>query len=60
MEILAFIKVGEASASVEITITNTGPMAYNPRAFGNKITIVRTFTDSSNYYKLKSDTGTFY
>lgn len=55
---VAFIKAGQTSAFVEITLSNTGPAAYNPTELGHEITIIRSFSlTGGNSYKLKSASG---
>ncbi|KAK4884325.1 hypothetical protein RN001_000596 [Aquatica leii] len=56
--IKGFIKAGKNSASVEVTLSNKGPITYRHEDYGNEITIVRNFTTAgSSSYKIKSSTG---
>lgn len=41
-------------AKIEIVISNSGPEAYEPHIFGDRIIIVRTITHSSSTYLIKS------
>lgn len=50
--------MGQTSATVEITLSNTGSMAYNTKIYGPKITVSRTFTENTNHYKLLNSKGT--
>lgn len=53
-----FIKMGQSSAYVEITLYNQGVGAYKPHEFGNFITVQRNFTVGGNSsYKIKSENG---
>lgn len=55
---LDFIKVGCHSASIEITLNNTGYLTYKPNEYGDQIIIYRSFTSNgNNSYKIKSATG---
>lgn len=50
-----FIKEGCQYCSVVITLRNKGPDAYNPKAYGEAITVERRITsDGSGSYKIKS------
>ncbi|XP_012283644.1 structural maintenance of chromosomes protein 6 [Orussus abietinus] len=51
-----FIKKGKNSATVEITLFNTGPSAYKQEEYGDCITVVRTI-GASSVYKLKNWRG---
>ncbi|EFN87370.1 Structural maintenance of chromosomes protein 6 [Harpegnathos saltator] len=51
-----FIKVGQTSAIIEITLTNKGDAAYKPETYGDVITIVRTIGPTSSY-KIKNWRG---
>lgn len=54
----AFIQNGKSSATVEITLSNQGPMAYKPKTFGQTIAVERTFNETgTTRYKLKSCDG---
>lgn len=54
----SFIKRGQTSAVVEITLSNNGPMAYKRNKFGKTITVVRVFgLTGGSRYKLKNDSG---
>nr|XP_033327293.1 structural maintenance of chromosomes protein 6 [Megalopta genalis]XP_033327294.1 structural maintenance of chromosomes protein 6 [Megalopta genalis] len=52
----AFIKKGKHTATIEITLTNQGPMAYKPEVYGNSIVVLRTIS-SSSAYKIKNWRG---
>lgn len=53
-----FIKTGQNSAYVEITLYNRGFNSYKPQEFGDFIRIQRNFTAAgSSYYKVKSENG---
>lgn len=52
------IQTGKTSATIEITLTNTGPGAYRPETYGDSIKVVRTITQSSaSSYKIKDSAG---
>ncbi|XP_045775943.1 structural maintenance of chromosomes protein 6 [Maniola jurtina] len=56
----SFVKKGANSASIEIKIKNSGPGAYKPEEYGDKITIVKTISASgASNYKIKSSSGKF-
>lgn len=56
--IKSFIKAGKASGSIEITISNCGPLAYRPSVYGNKITVQRNISSSgASSYKVRSSFG---
>ncbi|KAJ8681598.1 hypothetical protein QAD02_017390 [Eretmocerus hayati] len=44
-----FIKTGKTSGSVEIDLTNRGPLAYKYETYGDKITVIRTIGNTSSY-----------
>ncbi|XP_063980640.1 structural maintenance of chromosomes protein 6 [Diachasmimorpha longicaudata] len=44
----SFIKNGKSSFTVEVTLTNEGPKAYEPEIYGNVIKVSRTVTQSSS------------
>uniref|UniRef100_A0A1A9UD16 Structural maintenance of chromosomes protein 6 n=1 Tax=Glossina austeni TaxID=7395 RepID=A0A1A9UD16_GLOAU len=52
-----FIKIGETTAKIEITIANDGPQPFDPDEYGDSITIVRTITTSSGYYAVRNSQG---
>ncbi|VEN61753.1 unnamed protein product [Callosobruchus maculatus] len=53
-----FLKAGERSGSIEIELSNEGPMAYKPAVYGKRINIRRTLTASgSGSYKIRSENG---
>ncbi|KAI9575195.1 hypothetical protein GQX74_015191 [Glossina fuscipes] len=52
-----FIKIGETTAKIEITIANDGPQPFDPDEYGESITIVRTITTSSGYYAIRNSHG---
>ncbi|XP_056600380.1 structural maintenance of chromosomes protein 6-like [Triplophysa dalaica] len=53
-----FVKEGESSADVSITLTNRGRDAYKPEVFGRSIIIdLRISSEGLRTYKLKSQTG---
>ena len=47
----AFIRTGQPSASVDITLSNEGEYAYRQARYGSAITINRTITAKSGSYK---------
>lgn len=55
--IVDFIKIGETTAKIEITIANDGPQPFDPDEYGDSITIVRTITTSSGYYAIRNSQG---
>uniref|UniRef100_A0AAR2L5Q5 Structural maintenance of chromosomes protein 6 n=1 Tax=Pygocentrus nattereri TaxID=42514 RepID=A0AAR2L5Q5_PYGNA len=53
-----FVKEGESSAEISITLRNRGQDAYKPDVFGQSITIdLRISSEGLRTYKLKSKTG---
>uniref|UniRef100_A0A8C1HRG6 Structural maintenance of chromosomes protein 6 n=1 Tax=Cyprinus carpio carpio TaxID=630221 RepID=A0A8C1HRG6_CYPCA len=53
-----FVKEGESSADVSITLRNRGHDAYKPEVFGQSINIdLRISSEGTRTYKLKSKTG---
>lgn len=51
------IKTGEASATIEVHISNDGSDAYEYDRYGNRIIVIRHLTSSgSSTYKLKNAT----
>nr|CAI5838630.1 unnamed protein product [Callosobruchus analis] len=53
-----FVKAGERSGSIEIELSNEGPMAYKPAVYGKRINIRRTLTASGcGSYKICSENG---
>ncbi|XP_016100509.1 structural maintenance of chromosomes protein 6 [Sinocyclocheilus grahami] len=53
-----FVKEGESSADVSITLRNRGRDAYKPEVFGQSINIdLRISSEGIRTYKLKSKTG---
>ncbi|XP_074134511.1 structural maintenance of chromosomes protein 6-like [Sminthopsis crassicaudata] len=49
-----FVKDGEASANISITIRNTGPCAFKSEVYGDSITVQQNISvDGSTSYKLK-------
>ncbi|XP_049329346.1 structural maintenance of chromosomes protein 6-like [Astyanax mexicanus] len=53
-----FVKEGESSAEISITLRNRGQDAYKPDVFGESITIdLRISSEGLRTYKLKSNTG---
>lgn len=53
-----FIRTGQNSAAVEITLNNKGEDAYRPEVYGNSITVVRNITASGHgAYKMKDHRG---
>ncbi|XP_078043070.1 structural maintenance of chromosomes 6 isoform X2 [Augochlora pura] len=52
----AFIKKGKHTATIEVTLTNQGPMAYKPEVYGHTIVVIRTIS-SSSAYKIKNWKG---
>lgn len=57
--IKGFVKDGQTSADVSITLRNRGPDAFRPEVYGDSIVVQQHLTvDGSRNYKLKSKTGT--
>ncbi|KAG1931921.1 structural maintenance of chromosomes protein 6 [Pimephales promelas] len=53
-----FVKEGESSADVSITLRNRGRDAYKPEVFGESITVdLRISSEGLRTYKLRSRTG---
>ncbi|KAI5620328.1 structural maintenance of chromosomes protein 6, partial [Silurus asotus] len=53
-----FVKEGEGSAEISITLRNRGQDSYKPHVFGESITIdLRISNEGLRTYKLKSKTG---
>ncbi|XP_076841979.1 structural maintenance of chromosomes protein 6 [Brachyhypopomus gauderio] len=53
-----FVKEGESSAEVSITLRNRGQDAYKPEVFGQSITIdLRISSEGLRTYKFRSQTG---
>lgn len=52
-----FIKKGENSGKVSITLINEGFNCYKPDTYGNRIIITRQFTKTANSYSVKSGFG---
>ncbi|XP_067400837.1 structural maintenance of chromosomes protein 6 isoform X4 [Emydura macquarii macquarii] len=53
-----FVKDGQTSADVSITLRNQGKDAYKPDEYGNSIIVNQHISmDGSRNYKLKSETG---
>ncbi|KAJ9586758.1 hypothetical protein L9F63_019657, partial [Diploptera punctata] len=54
-----FIKKGMNSATVEVTLNNSGIYSYKPDKYGDSIIISRNLTSAnSSSYKIKSEKGT--
>ncbi|XP_066600099.1 structural maintenance of chromosomes protein 6 [Prorops nasuta] len=51
-----FVQKGRSYATIEITLSNDGPLAYKPELYGHEITVLRRI-GSSPGYKLKSYNG---
>nr|DBA25753.1 TPA: hypothetical protein GDO54_010103 [Pyxicephalus adspersus] len=57
--IKGFVKEGQTSADVSITLRNRGPDAFKPEVYGDAIVIRQHLTvDGGRTYKMKSKTGT--
>ncbi|XP_063771417.1 structural maintenance of chromosomes protein 6 isoform X2 [Pseudophryne corroboree] len=57
--IKGFVKDGQTSADVSITLRNRGHDAFKPEVYGESIVVQQHFTtDGNRSYKLKSSTGT--
>lgn len=55
---LELIKTGEASATIEVHLSNDGYDCYEKEKFGNKIIVIRHVSASgSSTYKLKNERG---
>ncbi|MEE6476873.1 hypothetical protein FKM82_011251 [Ascaphus truei] len=56
--IKGFVKDGQTSADVSITLRNRGSDAFRPEVYGDSIIVQQHFTtDGNRSYKLKSTTG---
>ncbi|XP_053315350.1 structural maintenance of chromosomes protein 6 [Spea bombifrons] len=56
--IKGFVKDGQTSADVSITLRNRGQDAFKPEVYGDSIVVQQHFTtDGNRSYKLKSATG---
>ncbi|KAM4695476.1 structural maintenance of chromosomes protein 6 isoform 2-T2 [Discoglossus pictus] len=56
--IKGFVKDGQTSADVSITLRNRGQDAFKPEVYGSSIVVTQRFTtDGNRSYKLKSSTG---
>lgn len=44
-----FVKKGKNTGSVEIVLTNQGPMAYKNEVYGDSITVIRKLGSASSY-----------
>ncbi|XP_075057499.1 structural maintenance of chromosomes protein 6 [Mixophyes fleayi] len=56
--IKGFVKDGQTSADVSITLRNRGHDAFKPEVYGESIIVQQRFTtDGNRSYKLKSSTG---
>ncbi|KAI5122964.1 hypothetical protein M0805_006843 [Coniferiporia weirii] len=54
----SFIREGQSSSEVTVTIKNEGDDAYKPEVYGKSIVITRRFTkEGSSSYKIKSKDG---
>lgn len=54
----SFVKEGESSADVSVTLRNQGKDAYKPELYGSSITVdLRITREGLRTYKLKSKTG---
>lgn len=51
------IQNGKNRASIEITMSNTGPAKFKPYLYGSSIKVIRTLTGSSSQYKILSEKG---
>lgn len=54
---LAMIQTGKTSATIEITLTNNGPGAFQPNKYGDSIKVVRTISLTTSAYALKDSAG---
>lgn len=54
MYFIELIRLGQNIAKIEIVLSNSGPDAYEPHLFGNKIVVVRTITKTSSTYSIKN------
>lgn len=52
-----FIKKGQPTATIEITLTNEGDTAFKPETYGDHITIIRQIGTTSSY-RIKNWRGT--
>ncbi|KAM4771940.1 structural maintenance of chromosomes protein 6 [Rhinophrynus dorsalis] len=56
--IKGFVKDGQTSADVSITLRNRGPDAFKPEVYGSSVIVQQRITTEGNRnYKLKSSTG---
>jgi len=55
-----FIRSGERSAEVRVTLRNIGREAYRPEVYGSSIVVERLISnDGTGSYKIKSNSGEF-
>ena len=53
-----FIRSGERSSEVKVTLRNRGKEAYRPEVYGNAIVVERVISnDGAGSYKIKSAKG---
>ncbi|KAG8453462.1 hypothetical protein GDO86_000188, partial [Hymenochirus boettgeri] len=56
--IKGFVKDGQSSADISVTLRNRGQDAYKPEVYGKSITVFQRLTaDGSRTYRIKSATG---
>ncbi|GIY41471.1 structural maintenance of chromosomes protein 6, partial [Caerostris darwini] len=57
--IKGFVKNGKNKGKIELVLRNSGPSAYKPKVYGEKIIIIREFNkEGVTTYKIKSESGT--
>lgn len=50
-----FVKAGKSSATIEIELSNEGPMAYKPNLYGDRIHIIRNLNaNGGGSYRIKT------
>jgi chromosome segregation ATPase len=56
-----FVKKGSSTATIEITLRNTGSCNYKKDAYGDRITVTRTISSATGQgcYKIKTGQGTW-
>jgi hypothetical protein len=60
LSIPEFIKKGMNTATIEITLMNTGHSSYKKSQYGDRIIVTRIISNATGYcgYKIKTEQGT--
>lgn len=53
-----FIKRGMNTATIEITLRNTGRCSYKKSEYGDRIIVTRSISNATCGYKMKTEHGT--